>query len=146
MTAVLSRRWAFFAAGGVGAALSCLIAAVVMLSMRQPEFHSHYDTVGYLLRQRGVSYRQITFQQSFEESMNIRVYSAAVQVELSDGRVANGWIGCENGNGTCFLVLRSVGIRGDRLPEWTNGRHWAWQDWLDRAERWIGQYQSSVAP
>lgn len=140
MTAFPRRRLTIVAFSAFGIILLCLIAAVTMLSLRRPEFHSHYDTVSYLLRQRGVDYRKITFQQTFEESMNVRVYSAAVQVELRDGRVAHGWIGCENGNGTCFLVLRSVGIMGDRLPEWTGGRPWAWQTWLDRAQRWLDDH------
>ncbi len=144
MTGPPIRHTTIVALVALGSVVLCLVASVMALSLRPPQLRNHKDTVAYFLRQRGVSYREITFRQSQEEAVNLRVFNAAVQVHLADGRIVHGWVGCENGDRLCFLVLPGIGIHDGRLPDITPGRTWGWQRWLDDAAAWINTYRDAL--
>ncbi|MGB9753677.1 MAG: hypothetical protein C0183_17210 [Roseiflexus castenholzii] len=142
MMAEKDRRY-LLAAGMAVSVLMCLILAVAIQSARSPEIRTHKDAIAYALRQQGVSYREITFSQTWEESVNLRVFNAAVQVRLADGRTFHGWIGCEQGDRVCFLVLRGAGINGARLPDIHHRRRPAWQRWIDQVIAWFSEQWTS---
>ncbi|MCL6541592.1 MAG: hypothetical protein K6T87_13600 [Roseiflexus sp.] len=131
-----ARRY-LLAAVIMGSALIFLLIATPALDRRPLTVRTHKDAIAYALHQRGVRYQEITFAQTWEESINLRVFNAAVQVRLADGQTAHGWIGCEQGEEVCFLVLRSVGITGERLPDIRRSPRSAWRDWLDRVAAWL---------
>lgn len=126
-------------AGIVGSACLCLMLGLITLYPYTPEIRTHKDAIAHVLRQRGVSYRNITFSQTWEESVNLRVFNAAVQVHMVDGRTFHGWIGCEQGDRVCFLVLRGAGINGERLPDVRDRRRTEWQYWIDRVIAWFSE-------
>jgi hypothetical protein len=105
--------------------------ALAVQAQRAPVFYDHDATVAFALRQHGVAYQQLSFHQSYEESIDLRSFSAAVRVQLQSGQVANGWVGCERGERQCFLELRSIGIRGERLPDISEGRPWPLRMWVE---------------
>lgn len=129
-------RWA--AALIVAALLSCAAGGWFVTQIWPHTFHTHRDIVAFALEQHGVAFATIDFAQSYEESLNLRSFSAGVRVRLADGNVARGWIGCERGQLQCFLELRALGIRGERLPDLTtNAGIWDWQGWRERLKRWL---------
>lgn len=138
MLAANGRQY-LLAAGVAGSVLLCLLIAFVAQSARSPEIRTHKDAIAVTLRQYGVPYRNITFSQTWEESVNLRVFNAAVQVHLADGRTLHGWIGCEQGDRVCFLVLRGAGINGARLPDIQYQRRPEWQRWIDRMIAWFNE-------
>ena len=117
--------------------LFCLGAGVALSSSARP-LRTHADTVAYILERRGIDYRNIVFNQSYEESVEFDFFRAQVQVHLPDGSVANGWIGCENRDRSCFLELRSVGIVGVLLPDIGLTQEPAWRIWFDYLRAKLG--------
>ncbi len=142
MLAEHDRRY-LLAAGMATSMLLCLIVAVAVQYVRPSEIRTHKDAIAATLRRHGIPYQEITFSQTWEESVNLRVFNAAVQVRLADGRMLHGWIGCEQGDRVCFLVLRSAGINGARLPEITARRRPAWQRWIDQVIAWFSEQWTS---
>ncbi len=136
------RRY-LLAAGMAASMLLCLIIAAAVQHFRSPAIRTHKDAIAATLRQHGVPYREITFSQTWEESVNLRVFNAAVQVRLADGRTLHGWIGCEQGDRVCFLVLRGAGINGARLPDITARPRPAWQRWVDQVIAWFSEQWTS---
>lgn len=124
-------------AGVAGSAVLCLALELVVQTARSPAIRTHKDAIAYVLQQRGITHQNITFTQTWEESVNLRVFNAAVQVHLTDGRTLHGWIGCEQGDSVCFLVLRGAGINGERLPDIRGARRPPWQPWIDRVITWF---------
>lgn len=117
----------------VGLAGLCVVAALLVAWVERPRsLRTHKDTVIHVLEQRGIAYREVTFTQSYEDSVELDFFRAAVQVHLPDGRIAQGWIGCEDRDSICFLELRSIGIVGVSLPEITREERWPWLEWLRR--------------
>ena len=98
--------------------IACIAALAAYLRL-PPPLYTHHDTIAFTLARHEIRYADIAFEQTFEERQNVRVFSAGVRVRLRDGRIAHGWIGCENRESDCFLELRSLGIRGERLPPLT---------------------------
>lgn len=129
----------YLLAGITGGVLLFLLIAILTLDRRPPAVRTHRDAIAHVLHQRGVNYREITFSQTWEESVNLRAFNAAVQVHLADGQTVHGWIGCEQGEKVCFLVLRGIGITGERLPDIQRSRRPAWQNWLDRVTAWLNE-------
>lgn len=142
MIAENDRRY-LLAACMAASALLCLMIAIAVQYIRSPEIRTHRDAIAATLRQHGIPYREITFSQTWEESVNLRVFNAAVQVRLADGRTLHGWIGCEQGDQVCFLVLRGAGINGVRLPDITVRRRPAWQRWIDQVIAWFSEQWTS---
>lgn len=142
MLAENDRRY-LLATGMAMSAFLCLVIAMAAPYVRSPEIRTHKDAIAVTLRQHGVSYREITFSQTWEESVNLRVFNAAVQVRLADGRTLHGWIGCEQGDRVCFLVLRGAGINGARLPDIEARRRPAWQRWIDQMIAWLSEQWTS---
>ncbi len=127
----MQRRLLWATAGFTACVIGCCIIGLAMLlpSWGRP-LHTHEDTVAYMLERRKVAYTRIVLTQSYEESVDFDTYRARVQVVTAAGRVANGWIGCEDRDRVCFLELREVGIRGEALPELQPKTWPAWIDWL----------------
>lgn len=128
------RRWAITL---LALALCCGAASWGLARSWPHTLRTHRDAVAFALDRHGVAYAAIDFAQSYEESANLRSFNAGVRVRLASGDVANGWIGCEQGQRQCFLELRGVGIRGERLPDLTEGAGWDWRGWQERLRRWL---------
>jgi hypothetical protein len=132
-----ARRW--LTALAAAALLGCTAVGWALAQIWPRTLRTHRDAVALTLERRSVRFASIDFLQSYEESTNLRSFSAGVRVQLDDGAVAHGWIGCEQGQRQCFLELRGVGIRGERLPDLTADTNvWDWQGWRDRLRRWLG--------
>jgi hypothetical protein len=97
--------------------------------------------VAFVLQQHGVAYQTLSFRQSYEESTDLESFSAGVRVVLADGSLANGWVGCEQGQRQCFLELRSAGSRGELLPNITGDTPWSWRFWRDWARAMLARVQ-----
>jgi hypothetical protein len=135
----MSRTRRLAAALAASSLLGCAALGWVLAQVWPRTLRTHRDAVALTLERHGVRFAAIDFAQSYEESVNLRSFSAGVRIRLDDGAVAHGWIGCEQGQRQCFLELRSVGIRGERLPDLTdNTNAWDWQGWRDRVRRWLG--------
>lgn len=119
-------------------ALSCLLAvfAVLLVAPRAPR--THRDNVAAALARHGVAHGEISFVQSFEESAELDTYRAQVRVRTPNGALASGWIGCEERDRVCFLELRSLGIRGERLPDLAGDPLAPWRLWLEARLRQLG--------
>lgn len=132
------RLWRLATIGFGGMIGLCLVAGLLIQSNRPPSFRNHRDTIAYTLQRRGIAFRNIAFQQSFEERNNLLYYRASVQVVRPDGSIVYGWIGCENRDSECVLDLRGLNIRGQSLPELTPAvRMPGWYVWAERTLREI---------
>ncbi|MDQ2997535.1 MAG: hypothetical protein M3R61_10815, partial [Chloroflexota bacterium] len=60
------------------------------------------------------------------------IYGADVIINLADGRVVQGRIGCRVKRNSCYLSLGKLGIINHALPDLASNDLTAWLDWLDR--------------
>jgi hypothetical protein len=127
--------------------LLCASAAALIRATTPPSFRNHRDTIAYALERRGIAFTDIQFRQSFEESNNLLFYQAGIQVVQPDGSIANGWIGCENGERECFLDLRALNIHGLPLPDLTPATQMpGWFIWAERTLREISLPTAPLRP
>jgi hypothetical protein len=133
-----TRRQHIWLAGLIAAlALMCAGLAAALL-LRPHAARTHTENIAGALARRGVAYEAIVLSQSYEESVEFDFFRAQVQVHLPGGRVASGWIGCEDRDRICFLVLRGLGITGERLPDLAQDPPWPWLGWVRGALREAG--------
>ncbi|MFO7170258.1 MAG: hypothetical protein DIU80_019710 [Chloroflexota bacterium] len=131
------RRVLMLALLPVALVLICIAGAVVGMGVRRAP-RTHAENIRAALDRHGVAYQSVELSQSFEDSIELDFFRAHVKVRLRDGRVVNGWLGCEDRNSQCFLELRGAGIVGERLPELARDPPWPWLIWVRSALRRIG--------
>jgi hypothetical protein len=125
----------------------CAGAAAIIRATTPPSFRNHRDTIAYALERHGIAFADIRFRQSFEESNNLLFYQASIQVVQLDGTIANGLIGCENGELECFLDLRALNIHGLPLPDLTPATQMpGWFIWAERTLREITLPAAPLSP
>jgi hypothetical protein len=122
---------------------TCLLAMGVAVMLRPPRFISHQEEIAYMLRRRGVAVTQVKLSQSSIDTQNFyaytaySIYGADVFVNLADGRVILGRIGCRIKRSSCYLSLGKLGIINQALPDLADDDLAAWLAWLDRnLPRW----------
>jgi hypothetical protein len=130
--------------GWRGAGLMIVLLATCLLSMgaavvlRPARFTSHQEEIAYMLRQRGVAVTQVKLSQSSIDTQNFyayteySIYGADVIINLADGRVILGRIGCRVKRSSCYLSLGKLGIINQALPDLAADDLAAWLNWLDR--------------
>lgn len=116
---------------------SCIAGVGVLLLQAPRTFRTHQDTVSYYLEQHRVNYRAVVLTQSWRDSINYTSYTTNVSVQLRDGRMVNGRLGCEFEQSSCFLELHELGIRGARVQELTQMQEWPGVAWLRSTIRQI---------
>src|SRR5215216_2873387 len=133
------RRIGLRGAGLIIALLAaCILALGAAILLRPARFTSHQDEIAYLLRQRGVAFKQIRLSQDSIDTQNFyayteySIYGADVIISLADGRVVQGRIGCRVKRSACFLSLGKLGIINQALPDLASNDLTVWLDWLDR--------------
>ena len=133
------RRIGLRGAGLIIALLAaCIVALGAAILLRPMRFTSHQDEIAYLLQQRGVAFKQIRLSQDSIDTQNFyayteySIYGADVIVNLADGRVVQGRIGCRVKRSSCLLSLGKLGIINQALPDLASNDLTAWLDWLDR--------------
>ena len=95
---------------------SCLLAISAVALLRPLRFTSHQEEIAYVLRQRGVAVTQVKLSQSSIDTQNFyayteySIYGADVIINLADGRVVEGRIGCRVKRSSCYLSLGKLGI------------------------------------
>ena len=116
----------------------CLLAMGAAVVLRPPRFRSHEEEIAYVLRQRGIASRQVKLSQTSIDTQNFyaytdySVYGADVIINVTDGRVVEGRIGCRKRRRSCFLSVGRLGIINQALPDLASNDLTAWLDWLDR--------------
>jgi hypothetical protein len=116
----------------------CLLAMGAAVVLRPARFRSHEEEIAYVLRQRGIALTQVRLSQSSLDTQNFyaypeySVYGADVIINLTDGRVVEGRIGCRVRRRSCYLSLGKLGIINQALPDLVSNNLTAWLDWLDR--------------
>ncbi|HWQ15281.1 MAG TPA: hypothetical protein VNL77_20950 [Roseiflexaceae bacterium] len=131
------RRYLRHAGLIAGLALLCALPVAALLA-RPRAARTHAENIAGALARRGVVYEQIVLSQSYEESVEFDFYRAQVQVHMPGGQVVSGWIGCEDRDRICFLELRGLGVRGERLPDLARDPPWPWLTWVRGALREAG--------
>jgi hypothetical protein len=133
------RRFGMRSAGLMFALLAtCVLAMGAAVVLRPVRFTSHQEEIAYMLRQRGVAVTQVKLSQSSIDTQNFyayteySIYGADVIVNLGDGRVIVGRIGCRVRRSSCYLSLGKLGIINQALPDLAADELTAWLDWLDR--------------
>ena len=117
---------------------ACLLAMGAAIVLRPVRFTSHQEEIAYLLQQRGIAYRQVKLSQSSIDTLNFyayteySIYGADVIIDLADGSVVQGRIGCRVRRSSCLLSLGRLGIINQALPDLASDELAAWLDWLDR--------------
>jgi hypothetical protein len=117
---------------------TCLLAMGAAVVLRPNRFISHEEEIAYVLRQRGVMLTKVRLAQSSIDTQNFyayaeySVYGADVIINLADGRVVQGRIGCRVKRRSCFLSLGKLGIINQSLPDLASDDLAVWLDWLDR--------------
>jgi hypothetical protein len=117
---------------------ACMLALGAAVLLRPVRFTSHQDEIAYILQQRGVAFKQIKLSQDAIDTQNFyaytaySIYGADVIVNLADGRVVQGRIGCRVKRSACLLSLGKLGIVNMALPDLASDNLTAWIDWLDR--------------
>ena len=117
---------------------TCLLAMGAAVVLRPNRFMSHEEEIAYVLRQRGVMLTKVKLAQSSIDTQNFyayadySVYGADVIINLTDGRVLEGRIGCRVKRSSCYLSLGNLGIINQALPDLAANDLTVWLDWLDR--------------
>lgn len=117
---------------------SCGLAMGAAVLLRPNRFTSHQEEIAYVLRQRGIALTQVKLSQSSLDTQNFyayadySVYGADVIINLADGRVVEGRIGCRVKRSSCYLSLGKLGIINQALPDLASDDLTVWLDWLDR--------------
>jgi hypothetical protein len=133
------RQFGLRSAGLIIALLAtCLLAMGAAVVLRPVRFTSHQEEIAYVLRQRGVAVTQVKLSQSSIDTQNFyaytaySIYGADVVINLADGRVILGRIGCRVKRNSCYLSLGKLGIINQALPDLAADELAAWLDWIDR--------------
>lgn len=138
MVAAHRRQIWKLAALPAGLMLLCIVGLVVFAARTPRTPRTHHDNIRAALERHAVSYQEVMLSQSYEDSVELDFFRAHVQVRMRDGRLVNGWLGCEDRDSQCFLELRGAGIVGERLPELGRDPPWPWLAWVRGALREIG--------
>jgi len=127
---------------GAGLMIALLIACVLALGaailLRPARFTSHQQEIAYILQQRGIAVAQVQLSQDAIDTQNFyaytaySIYGADVIINLEDGRVIQGRIGCRVRRSSCLLSLGKLGIINQALPDLATNELTVWLDWLDR--------------
>jgi hypothetical protein len=122
---------------------ACLLTMGAAIMLRPERFTSHQDEIASVLRQRGIAFKQVKLSQDAIDTQNYyaytnySIYGADVIVNLADGRVIQGRIGCRVKRSSCLLSLGKLGIVNLALPDLASDQLSIWLDWLDRnLPRW----------
>jgi len=122
---------------------TCMLAMGAAILLRPERFTSHQDEIAYVLRQRGVAFKQVKLSQDAIDTQNYyayteySIYGADVIVNLADGRVVQGRIGCRVKRSSCLISLGKLGIINLALPDLAADELTVWLAWLDRnLPRW----------
>lgn len=125
-----------------GLVLACMLGTSFALALRPPRLYTHFDTITYTLRQHGISYRRVTAEQPWPDSVNYYAYGAAVYpfnlnvtVELRDTTMVAGRVECKNDKYRCELTIADLGIERQPLPDIVERYSWPLLDWLEQAIR-----------
>ena len=116
---------------------SCALAMGAAILLRPNRFTSHQEEIAYVLQQRGVAFSQVRLSQSAIDTQNFyaytaySIYGADVIINLADGRVILGRIGCRVKRSSCLLSLGKLGIINLALPDLESDNLTVWLDWLD---------------
>ena len=117
---------------------SCALAIGAAVLLRPNRFTSHQEEIAYMLQQRGIALQQVKLSQSSIDTQNFyayaeySVYGADVIINLTDGRVVQGRIGCRVKRSSCYLSLGKLGIINQALPDLAANELTTWLDWLDQ--------------
>lgn len=122
---------------------ACILALGAAILLRPVRFTSHQDEIAYVLRQRGVAFKQIRLSQDAIDTQNYyaytdySIYGADVLVSLANGQMVQGRIGCRVKRSSCLLSLGKLGIINLALPDLATDELTVWLAWLDRnLPRW----------
>jgi hypothetical protein len=122
---------------------ACLLTMGAAIMLRPERFTSHQDEIASVLLQRGIAFKQVKLSQDAIDTQNYyaytnySIYGADVIVNLADGRVIQGRIGCRVKRSSCLLSLGKLGIVNLALPDLASDQLSIWLDWLDRnLPRW----------
>ena len=134
------RRYIGWRGAGLLIALlaACGLGLGVAILLRPIRFMSHQDEIAYALQQRGIAFKQVRLSQDAVDTRNFyayteySIYGADVIVNLADGQVVQGRIGCRVKRTSCLLSLGKLGIINQPLPDLVSNDLTAWLDWLDR--------------
>jgi len=116
---------------------TCLLAMGAAILLRPTRFTSHQEEIAYVLQQRGIAIKQVRLSQDSIDMQNFyayteySIYGADVIINLADGRVIQGRIGCRVRRSSCFLSLGKLGIINQALPDLAANELTVWLDWLD---------------
>ncbi|HMP41959.1 MAG TPA: hypothetical protein PKA05_16390, partial [Roseiflexaceae bacterium] len=96
---------------------------------------SHRDAIGFVLRQHGVAYSEISLAQPWPAAFNYYAYGSAIYPYTLDVRVVrpdaaplSGSFLCRNGQRDCVITLRDVGIITVAAPDPFDQRLHPWID------------------
>ena len=117
---------------------SCILALGAAVLLRPARFTSHQQEIAYVLQQRGIAFKQVKLSQDAIDTQNFyaytaySIYGADVLINLADGQVVQGRIGCRVKRSSCLLSLGKLGIINLELPDLASDELSSWLDWLDR--------------
>ena len=117
---------------------SCALALGAAVLLRPNRFTSHQEEIAYVLQQRGVAFTHVRLSQTSIDTQNFyayaeySVYGADVIINLADGSVVEGRIGCRVKQSSCYLSLGALGIINQALPDLASDDLIVWLNWLDR--------------
>lgn len=117
---------------------SCVLALGAAVLLRPARFTSHQQEIAYVLQQRGIAFKQVKLSQDAIDTQNFyaytaySIYGADVIINLADGQVVQGRIGCRVKRSACLLSLGRLGIVNLELPDLASDELTSWLDWLDR--------------
>ena len=117
---------------------SCILSLGAAVLLRPARFTSHQQEIAYVLQQRGIAFKRVKLSQDAIDSQNFyayteySIYGADVIINLVDGQVVQGRIGCRVRRSSCLLSLGKLGIVNLALPDLASDDLNNWPDWLDR--------------
>jgi hypothetical protein len=106
----------------------CVAGSIGAYVLRPPVFFSHSEVIVYMLSRRGMAVERINATLPWPDGVNYYAYGSSVypynlnvDLQLRDGRKADGRVECKRDRYDCRLTLATLGIDLVPMPNISDG-------------------------
>jgi hypothetical protein len=114
------------------AAVLLLLSGVAAAALLRPRpILTLEDAVEVVLQRHGVAYERVTTSRAHPFTGIYFSYAFDVKVQLPDGRNITGELNCQPSQTACFVEIRRLGVRYERLPALERDGRRDWVAWVE---------------
>lgn len=118
-----------------GLCLACTLVGALAVMLRPRTFSSRVEAIGYVLRQRGITYQEIYIDHTWPDTVNTISYGANLVVIVGDQGKIGGRIDCKTMNDGCRIALPKLGVDWTAIPDLTIPHDMPLLTWLEA--QWV---------